>query len=516
MLNISVRKALVIPTALTLALGGALLSASAANAAPVKTGSLTVDSSYNGTPQTYRVSLTGTAPTDGTNVDQVDLFSGATDLGGIATTTDAVSGTYALQYAFTTSTQATDLSVHDVTDPSQAPVPISIVLPVTTITSPTSDQTINPGTLTISGSAPNGSTVTATDTLGSAAGPAVTVTDGTDTSPGTYSVTLDVEPSAGTQAEAVHAVTVLSDGSPTPEATQFVSFPVSAPTPTLTVTSPANTTAAAPYTPANRHFTITGAGTAGDLVNISAGDDLLGQVTVGADNTYSAEVGFEATAANNEVLTLTQATPATDGTSPTLNEGDLVTVYVTLPAAPVVLAPVIIKPSAGSATGTVNVTFTGTSQPGTYVSVQALPTVLYVAASSANPTPAQLAAANAIDPSTIPDPTNPVLVDAAGNWTVTEALAVGDWTAIAVDAANADGLPVDVNDFVDATAASDPQQFFVTAAVVAAAANITPAAGTLAFTGSQDTTPMIVGAGLLLMAGVGLTVVARRRRTLND
>ncbi|GAA4678313.1 LPXTG cell wall anchor domain-containing protein [Frondihabitans cladoniiphilus] len=488
MLTITLRKALVIPTALTLALGGALLAAGPASAAPA---TLTVTSSTP-TPSTFTVDYKGTT-TPGVDIQLIDPTDPTSPYD--EETADPTTGAWELTTTFD-NTFDTHQQLQIVSDPSGADETQneSVTLPSIAITTPAANSSVVTGTpFPVTGTAPIGSTINVV--TASKSFPATV--DGT----GHFSATV-TETYAGTAT--IQAQGTTSDGEDLNDPSIVVGVTQAAST--LRVLTPANG-----FASTRRNVVFTGRGTAGDYISFdAAGGNTPGRILVGTDGTWTATLLFTPTAPNAETVKVHQ-----------YDDNGLVTVNLTLPTAPVVLEPVFVKPASGSTSG-VQVTFSGTSQPGTYVSVFALPTAVY-AVQNGDATPAQQAEVKNFDINSY-QPTPFVLVDSQGNWSVTQTLAPGDWTAYADDAANADATPPTLDGFPDNSTGSDLREFLVAApaAVTTAATGTTTAAAaaaakpaTLAFTGSNDG-PLYGVAGFLLLAGAGLVVVARRRRALQD
>jgi LPXTG-motif cell wall-anchored protein len=190
--------------------------------------------------------------------------------------------------------------------------------------------------------------------------------------------------------------------------------------------------------------------------------------------------------------------------------GTPVSVTVAAPAAPVVTAP-----TAGEVVRAKNVTISGTGKPGANVAVfVATPSYFdqYVAEQLAlleDPAAAPAAGARVQALAAEPEPSNPedpIIVDAAGNWSVVLPLEIGAYRVGAVQAANDDtalGLS-ELSATVDFSVAA------VLPAPVALPGTSPAGNGTLPETGSDAG---IIGMGALLVLGGGALLFARRRMT---
>lgn len=259
----------------------------------------------------------------------------------------------------------------------------------------------------------------------------------------------------------------------------------------------------------SRTVTVSGTGTSGSTVSVVDGNDTVlipGNLVV-VDGKWSGTVTYAADAATAQSLRFRQTTGGA-------GRGD-VTVNITLPASTTdatVAAPVITSPKNGEHLTDSSVTFTGTGTPGSNILLVAAPTSTV---NSADTMQAQAAA----EPN---DPTDPIVVDANGNWTATLALTPNDYTAQAIAfLLDANGDPVlDANGDPVVSDPSNTVEFVLSAAAtVIAPVNPTATGGTvtgtraLAFTGSNPA-PMIGLGALLAAAGTAITVIARRRRSM--
>jgi hypothetical protein len=192
-------------------------------------------------------------------------------------------------------------------------------------------------------------------------------------------------------------------------------------------------------------------------------------------------------------------------------------------------SPTLTSPANGAKLTGDTVTFSGTGTPGSNIGVIAAPTAEFQAALKAEQDSAKqsmkssriatpkAAAPKASSPTDPADPQAPITVGADGTWSVTLAAKPGDYTAVAIAALlDADGNIV-VGNTGDPVLAgpSAPVEFVLAAAVVPIVpAGVTPPTA-LAYTGS-NAGPYVITGGLLLLVGLGLMVAARRRRTANE
>ncbi|MBD8104065.1 LPXTG cell wall anchor domain-containing protein [Plantibacter sp. CFBP 8775] len=250
--------------------------------------------------------------------------------------------------------------------------------------------------------------------------------------------------------------------------------------------------------------TVTFSGTGRDglnvYLNISEGGRL--ETTV-VDGTWS----ITATYGDGTRALVSQPIVATDGRRVAFDS-----VPFTLPAPPLLPSPVIETPTQGQAlTGDV-VTFSGTATPGTYLGIALLPTAFYNALKEELEDVANGADANARvalpegQDAAPADPRAPILVDDNGHWSVTVAVAPGDYTAVATLIADpSEAVPVPTS------APSAPVQFTLAAAAAPAASGHGP---TLAVTGADTAAPLGLAA-MLLLGGLALVAVRKRRAQLS-
>lgn len=482
------------PAVVSLALGGALLSASSASAAP---GELVVTSPTAGqTTPTRDVTFSGTAVAGSTIIIHEDSQDGAV----IARTNVPNSGAWSVdhEYAADAPVQQTAF-VDGIVGLSgfDEPKTVAFNLPAApaqlTVTSPTEGQYLASRTVTVSGTG----IPTANIALVPSAGSSVTgiLVDAAGNWTGNVTFPDDVD-----RAQSI-TVNQIVGAAGRGSVTVNVNLPA---TQTLVVETPQDGA-----TTATRTVTFSGTGTAGSRVSLTGNFPFV-QATVGDDGKWSVDVTFADDAATAQSVRLTQVTGG-------VGTGD-VTVAFSLPAVettpttPVLDEPVITAPKDGATVTGPNVTFEGTGTPGSNILLVAVPT-----------DELDEPAARAAEPA---DPEDPIVVGADGTWSVTLAVEPGDYTAVAQGfLLDADGEPV-----VDADGApvvsdpSDPVEFTVTAAV--APIGTTPAAGQggagtapvattptgqLAFTGA-DLAPAGIAAGLLALIGTAIMVVMARRR----
>ncbi|WP_153001761.1 hypothetical protein [Curtobacterium oceanosedimentum] len=492
MTKTSWRTLLAVPAVVSLALGGALLSASSASAAP---GELVVTSPTAGqTTPTRDVTFSGTAVAGSTIIIHEDDQAGAV----IARTNVPANGAWSVdhEYADDAPVQQTAF-VDGIVGLSgfDEPKTVAFTLPAApaqlTVTSPTEGQYLASRTVTVSGTGIPTANIALVPSAGSPVTGILVGADGNWTGNVTFAENVD-------RAQSI-TVNQIVGAAGRGSVTVNVNLPA---TQTLVVETPQDGS-----TTASRTVTFSGTGTAGSRVSLT-GDFPFVQATVGDDDRWSVEVPFADDAATAQSVRLTQVTGG-------VGTGD-VTVAFSLPAVetapttPVLDKPVITAPKDGATVTGPDVTFEGTGTPGSNILLVAVPTD-------------QLNARAAAEPA---DPTDPIVVGADGTWSVTLAVEPGDYTAVAQGfLLDADGEPVvDADGEPVVSDPSDPVEFTVTAAV--APVGTTPAAGSggagtapvattptgqLAFTGA-DLAPAGIAAGLLALIGTALMVVMARRR----
>ncbi|MBD8141600.1 MULTISPECIES: hypothetical protein [Frigoribacterium] len=514
------RRAVAVPAVLTLALGGALLSTTAANAAD---GMLDITSPTDGGATTSRdVSIVGTA-VPGASINVFTDDTRTTRL--VQTTTDTTTG------AFTAV-----LPSYPVTAPREQSVfvdgvvggsgfsdaqPLSFVLPIgkyLTLETPVANTPTGSRDVVFSGTATEGSTVIVSSAgveLGRA-----NLGNGT-----TYSIPFTYADAAAT-AQTV-TVTGIVGGSGLEPVTRDFTLPavVTPPTTPVTLPAPVITAPAQGATVTGTEVTFEGTGTPGADIGLvvtptdsvsTLADDPAARIVVDENGDWTVTAALQPgdyTAVAVQVLLDAAGQPVLDEDGLPVASDDSTPVDFTLEAAAVVLdAPVITSPTQGQVVVGDQVTFEGTGTPGSNILLAVVPTDQLDELEAAENGRAAAAAVPA-------DPADPIVVDAAGNWTVTLALTPNDYTAAAVSfLLDADGAPVlDAAGQPIVSAPSADVAFSLVAAVTPAALPATPiATGTtgLAYTGSEGTEAAIgIGAAVLLL-GSTLMVLARRRAKL--
>jgi hypothetical protein len=361
-----------------------------------------------------------------------------------------------------------------------------------TVTSPAQGSTVDSRTVTVSGSVDGYATVIVyaadgTTELGR------TNVNGDFGVATPYQVTLPAYADDAPTSQTIEVGGILG-GSGIPQVERTFTLPAS--NFGLTVTSPTEGQALD-----SRTVTFTGTGTNGSTVNVLDGDGnrISGtDAAVVSGGNWSTTGTYADDAAIDQTVYVNQVTGgAGRGT---------VTRAFTLPAPALLAAPVITSPTNGQALTGSAVTFTGTGKPGANVALVIAPTALVNAQAKAKAAPA--------------DPTDPIVVDASGNWTVTLALQPNDYTVVAAEVT----LDGDGNLIAVISEPSTPVEFTLTAAAVAPIVVVTPttpaattpsttkASGQLAETG-LDATAFIGLSALLLLAGSVLMIARRKRRT---
>jgi hypothetical protein len=501
------RRAVAVPALLTLALGGALLSTTAAQAA---VGNLVVSNPAAASTEADRsVTVDGTAVA-GANIR---VFADSTTTTLLAsTTTDRTTGAFSatIEYADDAPVNQSIYVTGDVgTSGFSDPVTRAFNLPAAvtpvenfSVTSPELDEQLASRTVTFSGTGNSGSSIVLEDTNGNPLpdSNSVAVVDGQWSIQYTYPETAD-------RNQIVH-VTQIMGGVDTGNITAAFVLPQGQ---TLVIETPAEGT-----TTATRTVTFSGTGNSGSTVNVLGADGNrlpgTGAITV-VDGQWSLDYTYGDDAAVAQTVRVTQVTGGA-GSGDVTRAFNLPAVVVppTTPDA-TLDAPVITSPTQGQVVVGDQVTFTGTGTPGSNILLAVIPTDQLDELQAAEGDMSSAAAEPA-------DPSDPIVVDADGNWTVTLALTPDDYTAAAVAfLLDENGAPV--LDAAGQPVVSDPSAdvaFSVIAAVVPAAAPATPiVTGTtgLAYTGSEGTEAAIgIGAAVLLL-GSTLMVLARRRAKLS-
>ncbi|WP_148050113.1 LPXTG cell wall anchor domain-containing protein [Frigoribacterium sp. PhB107] len=524
----SARRGLVAaPTALALALGGVLLAAGPASAAaPVTITSPAPGSTYDnsaGLPQVVPITGTGLPTTDdlvltydiGTGTPAQALFSGTTHNDDGSFFVNANFGQLPPGETTVLATVAGADAQSGLADPEVTPLAYTFELAVApnpaspfTVTYPGTGTVVDTTTPVFTGTAQPGSTVTVTysnKNLGnSTAGTGIADLAGNYSIPTTF---LDLAPgSLGTGANVTQSNPDAQVGRLSVNFT-FAQAPVPAIAPTITATpdevtvDEATTTgvaiAATGFSPGEEITTVV---TDSEGAVVELADRALNYYADDTVGAYADTVVFaDDVLADDYTITLTG-----------VRSGIVQAVDVTVADEVVLLTPtpVITSPTEGQVVTGGTVTISGTGPVGTGI-------VLTVADSSfLDGTVTETPAAGRFY---ITDLADPILVDDAGNWTVSVELLPGEYVTQAIAAElNADGS---VNETGGVSEPSNVVAFSLVAApaavvppVVTPAAPVARPAG-LAYTGSEASQG-VVGAALLLLLGGGLLVAARRRRAL--
>ncbi|MET3511174.1 LPXTG cell wall anchor domain-containing protein [Plantibacter flavus] len=489
--HLSWRKALAVPAAIALALGGAVLTAAPASAA--------------------EAGLTVTAPAQNSTVDSRTVTVTGSVLGGSTVIVYAADGTTPLartnvggsfgqpiDYSVQLPTYADDAAVAQNIKVGglfggsgipQVGVDFSLpaVAPAFAVTSPTEGQALDSRTVTFTGTGTDGSTVNVLDTNGDRVPgtTAAVVTNGQWTTTGTYA-----DDAAVAQTVNVNQVT---GGAGRGEATVNFTLPAAVPAQTFSVTSPTEGQALD-----SRTVTFTGTGTDGSTVNVldTNGDRVPGTTAAVVTNGQWTTTGTYADdAAVAQTVNVNQVTGGAGRGEQTVN--------FTLPTNTVLGAPSITSPTEGETVVGDVVTFTGTGEPGAYIGLLTVPTAALDEVS-----------ANARAAAEPADPADEILVDENGQWSVTLAFAPNAYTTVAIQSTVP--APTEVDQI---SAPSEPVSFTLAAAPAAAApgAATPPAANagnTLASTG-VDGTAFLGLSALLMLGGAALLVVRKRRAQLS-
>ena len=510
-----------VPAALTLALGGALFGATAANAAD---GQLVITSPTNGSTTASRdVDIVGTA-VPGASINVFADDSRAQRIG--TATTDRTTGAFTVDlpaYA-ETALASQSVFVDGVVGGSgfSDAQTVAFRLPISkflTVATPTEGQVFDTRTVTVSGTASQGATVTVSGAEGELARQNL----GNSTS---YSIDVTF-PDTATAAQTLTVGGILGGSGFEPQTRNItIPAPVAAPAPAKTVVldAPAEGT-----TTETRTVTFEGTAPVGSTVTVvdEAGVE-LGRQNLGNGTTFAIEVTYDDDAEVEQTVTVGGFVGGSGFDNTVERSFSLPAAEVVpVPTEPIVIdTPVITAPVNGEVVVGDVVTFQGTGTPGSDISVLAVPTAeleqlqaeLDAAAAAAEGQASTLA-----QPNPQPEPVDPaerVVVGEDGTWSVTVATVPGDYTAVAVSALlNEDGTA-----FIDPATGlpvvagpSNEVEFSVVAAVVPAdsgATPVVPAANGLAYTGSEMSGVALGLAGALALAGVALTLVARRRREL--
>ncbi|MGU3410642.1 hypothetical protein ACLBWP_11085 [Microbacterium sp. M1A1_1b] len=484
------RKLLVVPAVLSLALGGALLTATSASAA---VGNLVITSPTAGqTTATRDVTFSGTAVA-GSKI----VIHDTTQTGAVLESVNSVpaDGAWLVKHTYAADAPVAQTAFVDgvlggsgFSDAKSVAFTLPAAAAQLTVTSPTQGQYLGSRTVTVTGTGIPTANIALVPSAGQPTTGILVNGDGSWTGQVTFPSDVD-------RAQSI-VVNQIQGGSGRGSVTVDVNLPA---TQTLVVATPTEGS-----TTATRTVTFSGTGTANSVVTLT-GDFPRVQANVGADNAWTVDVTFADDAATAQSVRLTQVTGGV-GTGDVTRAFSLPAV-TTPPTTPALDTPVITSPKDGAELVGDSVTFEGTGTPGSNILVVAAPTDQVNANARAAAEPA--------------DPTDPIVVGTDGTWSVTLAAAPGDYTAVAQGfLLDANGDPVlDANGDPVVSAPSDPVQFTLVAAAATTPVNtggtgtgtgaVTPT-GQLAFTGA-DLAPAGVAAGLLALAGTALMIVARRR-----
>jgi hypothetical protein len=495
------RKIFAVPAALSLALGGALLGAAPASAAPED---LTVTSPETGAVLESRsVTFAGTG-TEASTITVVDANGVALAGTAPATVTGgewSIPATFAEDAAVdqTVTVQQTTAGAPDGSEPvsfqlpavEEEPEPVAFA-----ISSPADGATLTSRTVVFTGTGADDSVVTLTDGNGAALpGTApVTVTDGAWTTTATYA-------NSATVAQKVTATQTTGEVE-TGEQTISLALPAVEPEPEpepeieFAITSPEDESVLDSLT-----VVFTGTGTSGstvDLLDID-GEPIADATTVIVDGAWTITVVFPEGSDPFQLITAVETTGTETREAYVLFELP----YEYLPA------PVITSPTNGETVVGDQVTFTGTGEPGANVLLGVIPTSELEELEDAIADEADAASGDlsrAAEPS---DPEDPIVVGEDGTWTVTLALVPEDYTVAAALIDPEEGLILsEISEFVE---------FSLVAAVAAAdPTDPTRPGDGLAVTGSESTGVIGLAAALLLAGGILLAVRSRVERSTQD
>jgi hypothetical protein len=495
---LSWRKALALPAVLSLALGGALVAAAPASAAPTD--------------------LVVTAPLSGATLDsRVVVFSGSGTEDSVITIVDAegtaLAGTAPVTVdggAWTTTATFPDAadvaqSVTVLQTTAGAPdgeAPVNFALPAAepapvefTVTAPLGGTTVATRDVLFEGTGSDGSTVSIVDATATVLAEDVLVVDGAWSTTVTFAADAPVDQTV-TITQTTGEVT---DG----EETITIELPAAVEVPgpgdgdnaEFEITSPEEGADVDSFV-----VTISGTGTSGSTVELLDGatDAPLpvdGPIVV-VDGEWTATVTYPDDAFYIQDVYATQTT-----------EGEISGEYYTYFFLPFEMfdAPTITSPAQDETVVGDQVTFTGTGEPGTSVLLFIIPTALLEELEESLEEELATADSRAVAAAEPSDPEDPILVAEDGTWTVTLALEPDDYTAAAILIDDPEsGFPV-----------SEPSAE-VSFSLVAAVAVDGPGAGDgdgdgegLAVTGSESTGFLGLAAALLL-AGAVLMVANRR------
>jgi hypothetical protein len=498
---LSWRKAIALPAVLSLALGGALVAAAPASAAPTD---LVVTAPLSGSTLDSRAVVFSGAGTEDSVITIVDAEGSAlpgtapvTVDGGAWTTTatfpDSADVAQSVTVVQTTAGAPDGEAPVNFTLPAADPAPVEF-----TVTAPLGGTTIATRDVLFEGTGSDGSTVSIVDASATILAEDIPVLDGAWSTTVTFAADAPVDqPVTITQTTGE-----VADGAET-----------------ITIELPAAVEVPGPGDGENAEFAITspeegdefdsrtvdftGTGTSGStvqLVDSTTGESIIGSTVVTiVDGEWSTTVTFSNDADFIQYIIATQVTEGEPS-------GDAETFFF-MPFA--VSPPVITSPTEGATITGDQVTITGTGEPGARVALLVVPTEVLeelgdlLGGEEATEEQRMSAAAEPADPE------DPIVVDADGEWAVTYELEPGDYTAAALLFDPSSGS-LDPETGLPISDVSVPVSF----SLVAAVAVDGPGAGDddgegLAVTGSESTGFLGLAAALLL-AGAVLTVANRR------
>ncbi|ARC58012.1 hypothetical protein AS850_13085 [Frondihabitans sp. 762G35] len=525
-------RALAVPTVLSLALGGALLAAVPASAAPNAfsvtnpVAGSTVDNTAAPTKVTFdgqglpaadhlvvtydngsgtAETATITAPvTDGTGAWTTDATLSNLDAGvtSVAATVTPLDASNAVDPAATAVTRTFSLKVA----PTPAPVvsqPFSVATPSQTVASPTATPAF-----TGTGTAGDTVTVTYTGTAGS------TETAGSATVDNTGAFTIaTTDFSKLPQGVSSILVHVTETGTAPATAVRRLVF----------AAAPVKGEAQVTLTPVIQSVQYgSTVGIAVDASGFAGGEQVA--ITVENEDGSGSPFAIDPSSlttddSGNLVATITfpkskpgglYAVTITGATSKTIASGVGV----------LIADPTITSPTQGEALTGSTITFAGRGTPGSnivlvYGDPKEISQILAdTVAAMKTPATGARVAPKASSPSAPADQAAPIVVGQDGTWSVTYKAAPGAYSVLAQGVLlDPNGVPAaDENGNLIETGIAGPVSFTL-AATVTTAADGSPT--TLAFTGSNDG-PYLAAGGLLLVVGAGLVVASRRRRTLAE
>ncbi|GAB2974069.1 LPXTG cell wall anchor domain-containing protein [Frigoribacterium salinisoli] len=400
------------------------------------------------------------------------------------------------------------------------------------VTSPAQGQVFDTLDIDVVGTAPEGTVVSVFDE------PFGLVAQETVDATGTFSTPLSFAPESAPDQTLV--ITSTLAGATVVDETITRDFVIPGvpvdPTVEFDVTEPA------PGTPLeSRTVTFSGTGTDDSTVTATDADDaVLADPAIVTDGVWTLEVVFAEDAPVGQTVTFTQLTdgvesgvvevtlelpaatpaPAPEPEPTPQPEPIPAPEPVTAPATPVITAPVQDETVVGD-----RVTFQGTGTPGSDIGLFAVPTAdlaeleaqVEEALAALEP---QLGTFAQPSPQPEPvDPTDRIVVGDDGTWSVTLEQVPGEYTVVAFAALFEDGTIVTdpTTGLPVVSGLSTPVEYSLVTAVVPAATTpvaVVPADSALAYTGSETSGVALGLAGALTLAGVVLTLVARRRRAL--